>query len=96
MSVVNIDGENSRPEIGSLIEIDEQLTGQLIVLSVRNANSLTDCSGLGICDNLWSLDLTGCALSSVEPLVELGALGELRVPRARPPPTPPRARPTHP
>jgi hypothetical protein len=56
---------------------------QLVSLSLRSSANFTSCSGLERLQRLWILDLRGCALSAVEPVVALGALGELRLSQNR-------------
>ena len=51
----------------------------LVSLSLCNNDHLSSVAGLQRCARLWTLDLRGCALTTIEPLLQLGALGELQL-----------------
>ena len=52
---------------------------RLVSINLSGNPALTSLDGLQHCVALWVVDASGCALSGVEPLVALGALGELHL-----------------
>ena len=55
------------------------LCSKLIALSLANNVHIRSCDGLQCFSRLWTLDLRGCSLTSIEPLLSLGALAELQL-----------------
>ena len=53
--------------------------GAVVCLSLRNNARLASAAGLELCARLWTVDLSGCALASVDALLPLGALGLLQL-----------------
>ena len=53
-------------------------TSLVSVTLCRNVH-LRSCDGLDRCRSLWSVDMRGCALTSVDALLGLGALSELQL-----------------
>ena len=49
---------------------------RLVSLSLSHNAHLSSVEGLQMCAKLWTVDLRSCALTTVEPLVRLGALSE--------------------
>ena len=54
-----------------------QRCSRLSALSLRGNTYLASCEGLQSCARLWTVDLRGCAITSVQPIIHLGALSEL-------------------
>ena len=53
--------------------------GSLVSLSLAHNQHLASCAGLQHCLRLWTLDLRGCAMVTIEPILALGALSELHL-----------------
>mgnify|MGYP002832777514 CR=1 FL=1 len=51
----------------------------LLSLSLHENSHLSSIEGLQSCSRLWTVDLRGCALTSIQPILHLGALSELHL-----------------
>ena len=61
-------------DASSLVEFE-----RVVSLSLQGNPLLGSCEGIPVCRHLWWLDLRDCNLGSVEPLLQLGALGVLKL-----------------
>ena len=52
---------------------------RLTSLSLHENSHLSSIEGLQSCSRLWTVDLRGCALTSIQPILHLGALSELHL-----------------
>ena len=70
---IALTGFHAQPGIGQ----EHAACAKLLSLNLRGNHLLQSCEGLQHCARLWTVDLRGCALATVEPIVYLGALSEL-------------------